>query len=103
MALVQKFNNVTTKNIIKINDLITSLHYKVLKAHKITTRFGETVTLCLLMQDRTESWVYLPKRYTSVFTQEEMDNINSSQTTIYLQYDSVCQKTNTYLLTLTSQ
>ena len=103
MALVTTFNNIKTHSSVKITDLKPQVQYKVLESKKIKTKYGETVSLKLKINEQTASWVFLPKRYTNVFTEIEITNINSGQSKIALEYHGICVNTKAYLLTLHAQ
>ena len=100
MSLVQHFNEVTTQTTTKLSELAPNIKYKVLRAKKLQTKYGESVTLCLKLADDKTAWVFIPKRYICVFNDTEIENINQGHTTVCLEYKGVCSKTKAFLLEL---
>ena len=92
MCLVHSFNSIATQTTINISDLTPHIQYKILKANKLKTKYGDSVTLCLEIYYKTIAWVLVPKRYISIFTETEINNINTGHTKVCLEYKDVRQK-----------
>jgi hypothetical protein len=45
--------------------------------------------------------VFLPRRYSEVITDEDIDRFNSNKAKLYLIYRGLCEQTNGFLLSIT--
>lgn len=71
--LVNKFNSYNTKSIIHIKDLDDSIKYNILKAKRVTTKYGATIQLEL-----ENNIMYLPNRYNAL-TDNEIKDLSSEK------------------------
>jgi hypothetical protein len=78
MELVRNFQGATICHSVKIGSMEVGRKYPVTHAEKTTTKFGPTVLLNIaLTVENNES--FLPKRYSSAFTDIDIDGINSQR------------------------
>ena len=86
MALSQRFSDVTC-DVVHVNSLKVKQSYPIVKAERVKTRYGETVSLSikdpqnLSVKDLkpTLMKVFLPKRYAAVITDADISSINDDQ------------------------
>jgi hypothetical protein len=71
MALSQKFRNVVPGAAVSMSFLYVDHRYPVVHADHAETKYGPTIRLALREQ-LTISLVLLPKRYSEVFTDEDV-------------------------------
>ena len=70
--------------------------YPITIARRIDTKYGESVLLTILGLDEKLVSVFLPKRYTTAFTEGDIEMINSKKVTLNLIYNGTCEKTKSY-------
>jgi hypothetical protein len=72
----------------------------VLRAERLKTRYGTTVLLTLRESVERCVNVFLPKRFTQVFTDDDILDINYGRVVVNLTYHGQCEKTSAYQLSL---
>ena len=72
--------------------------YPIIGAELITTKFGPTVLMRIKEQPTKVVKVYLPKRYSAIVSDEDIELINSREVSLNLLYKGTCEKTNSYNL-----
>jgi hypothetical protein len=92
MELIQRFKAVTATRFISISALQQENSYRFIKATRVQTRYGESVTLTLDGSDDNMYNIFIPKRNVNVFTDSDLQNINEGQTSILLVYKGKCNK-----------
>jgi hypothetical protein len=101
MDLAQKFEAARSTNIINIGKLDVGLEYHVLLAARANTKHGPSIVLTLLDNEvNTVVKVYLPSRYYSVFTDQDIEDINSQKVHYNFIYKGQYEKTRAYDVTL---
>ena len=76
MAFAQRFNEVTS-DITHISELEVYRSYRIQRADKVTTRFGETILLGIRETPKERLFkVFLPQRYFTVFKDDDLQAIN---------------------------
>jgi hypothetical protein len=94
MELSKKFNVATSSTVVRIEKFDVDKKYPIVRAERTTTRFGETILLSI--QDSSSSSVifkvFLPKRYASVFSDEDINSINTGKESLNLIYKGTCEK-----------
>jgi hypothetical protein len=88
---------------VKIGSLETERPYPIKHAQRVDTRFGPTVLLSIRDSDFTLRKVFLPRRYSEVVSDEDIDCINSGKAKLNLVYKGVCAQTNGLLLPTTGE
>jgi hypothetical protein len=91
MELTQRFRSVTCKKFLSIGELQEKHPYVIIQAVKKSTKFGESILLTLRDSDDLIS-VYLPKRYVNVFTEHDIEQINTEQISLRLIQNGKCEK-----------
>jgi hypothetical protein len=87
---------------VSIATLEVSQPYKILQAERTTTQFGSTVVPMLVdtLQEGATSRVYLPRRYSVLFTGSDVDDINQGRVNLYLTHEAKCPRTKAHNLSL---
>ena len=78
MDLIQKFDGVTCDGTASVSDLDLNRKYRILQAKRLTTRFGHTVILTVKGEDAAPVQIFLPRRYSEVFMNTDIEQINSN-------------------------
>jgi hypothetical protein len=76
MALSQKLLNVVSASTVSVSSLYIEHRYRVLRAEHVETKFGPTIRLDIREQDDNIVSLFLPIRYSEVFTDEDVAAIN---------------------------
>ena len=103
MDLAKKFEDATTSAScasVNISSLILNRPYPIVRAKRVTTKFGSTVMLSIRDTDEQLIQIFLPKRYASVVSDDDISKINSRTKYINLVYKGLCEKTRSYLLAI---
>jgi hypothetical protein len=79
MAFSQKFLNVVSAAAVSLSRLYIDHRYPVLRAEHVETKFWPTIRLEISEQDDFIVRVFLPRRYSEVFTNEDVIAINEQQ------------------------
>jgi hypothetical protein len=99
--LSQKFEAALSTDVINISKLDVGLEYPVLLAARANTRHGPSIVLTLLDNEvNTVVKVFLPSRYYSVFTDPDIEDINSQKVHYNFIYKGQKEKTRAYEVTL---
>jgi hypothetical protein len=81
--------------------LETNRKYPIMKAETVTTKSGPTVLLTITdLQHNNNVKVFIPKRYSYVFSDEDIESINSQKVSLNLIYKGLCEKTKSYILAI---
>ena len=73
----QKFQRVSCTRYVPVTSLVVDHRYQILGAERAVTRFGPTVMLRMVGTDNTAIKMYLPRHYAAVFTDDDVEKINS--------------------------
>lgn len=74
--------------------------YPIIKAEQMTTKFGSTVLLNLKGEQYKIVKVFLPKRYSIVFPDEDIESINLLKISLHLIYKRTCAQSKSYILAI---
>ena len=97
---VQKFEGVTWDKTVSVCDLERTRKYPILRAKWITTRIGRAVVLNIRDSLQDPAHVFLPKMYSDVVTDDDIEKIITNAVFLNLVYRSVCSTKKAYLLTI---
>ena len=100
MDLTQKFDGVTCDTTVSVSELDENRKYRILQARRLTTRFGPTVILTVKYEYAKPLQVLLPRRYRDVFSDTDIEQINSNVVFLHLLLKGVCPTTKAYLLAI---
>jgi len=76
MDLVRKFNEEATCDLIPIDKLQVDVKHQILRAERVYTRYGPAVVFTLQGPESRRYRVYLPRRYHTLITEEDIIAIN---------------------------
>jgi hypothetical protein len=85
---------------VNIGTLLKDIPFPLLRAERLQTRYGTTVLLTHRESVERCVKVLLPKRFTQVFTDDEIVGINDGRVTVNLIYHGQCEQTSAYQLSL---
>jgi len=105
MEVAKKFENATvsaSSASVTISTLVLNTLYPIVRAKRITTKFGSTVLLSIRDSDEQLVQIFFPKRLASVVSDEDIAKINSRSIYLNLMYKGICEKTKSYLLAIDS-
>jgi hypothetical protein len=97
MDLDRKFEDVTS---VKISSLEVDRKYLITHAERIVTKFRPTVLLNIMDTPFHTVKVFMPKRYGSVFSDSDIENINTEKVSLHLVYKGICDKNTLHILTI---
>jgi len=100
MDLAQKFERVACDKTISVTELDPNRKYRILRAKRPKTRFGPTAVLTIRDSVEAPAQVFLPRRYSDVVTDTDIEQINSNAVFLHLVYRGVCSTTKAYLLAI---
>jgi len=98
MDLSAKFKMISSCQQIKITSLRDDTPYPIERAGKVQTKYGEAIILTLQESPQTFMKVFLPKRYGSVFTDNDLRSINVKSVSLNLKYIGTSPDSNSYIL-----
>jgi hypothetical protein len=90
MSLAKKFVEASSFHTVKIGSLDTGKPYPITQA-RVGTRFGPTVLLTIRESELDLKKVFLPRRYSEVITDEDIERFNLGK--LYLIYEVVWEQT----------
>jgi len=101
MELPRKFQSATPSRSININELDTDRKFLIVSAKRITTKFGPTTLLNIHDSDSAAGLqIFLPKRYSEVTSDDDIDKINKNSFSQNLIHNDKCRITRSYLLAI---
>jgi len=72
MDFAQKFEGITYATNISVSELDVNLKHRILQVRRLTTRFGTSVILTVKNENAAPVQVFLPRRYSDVFSDTEI-------------------------------
>jgi hypothetical protein len=72
--------------------------YPIVGAQRVVTKYGPTVLLCIKDRPYNTIQVFIPKRYNTVFIEEDINSINEQNVLLHLVYKGMCDKSKSYIL-----
>ena len=100
MDLTQKIDGVACDTTVSVSELNENRKYRILQARLLNTRFGPTVILTVKSEDAAPIQVFLPRRYSDVFSDMDIEQINSNVVLLHLIFKGMCPATKAYLLAI---
>ena len=98
MDLKVRFVAADISDVVKVNELEVGRKYPISKATRLDTKYGERILITILEFGENPVSVFLPKRYSGAFTDDDIDRINFKITKLHLIYKGTCEKTRAYKL-----
>jgi len=101
MDLTKKFKMVTSCQPTKITCLKIGTPYPIDRAERVQTKFGEAILTTLRAESpHTFVKVFLPRRYGSIFSDDDLRSINDKTISLSLKYLGIHTASNSYILEL---
>ena len=97
MDLSAKFKMITSCQQTKITSLKNNT-YPIERAVRVQTKYGEAILLTLRESSQTFVKLFLPKRYGSLFTDDNLRSINEKSISLSLKYLGTSPDSNSYML-----
>jgi hypothetical protein len=98
MSLNKKFQEAASSYAIKISTMEVDRKYQITHAKRMVTKYGPTVLIGINDSEYNIVKVFMPKRYGSIFTDDDMNSMNSQKAALRLIYKVLCEKTKSYIL-----
>jgi len=98
MDLDKRFEESTAYETVSVASLEPHLRYPVIRAKRLSTKFGMSVVFTLRNSDFNVVQVFLPQLYSDVVTDADIESINSECIDLNLVYKWVCESSNAYIL-----
>jgi len=100
MDPAKRFEEATAYTSVNLSSLEINKLYPFVHAQRITAKYGPTVLLWIRVSETRTVQVFLPKQYSAVISDDDMDKINSKAVYLYLVYKGKCETSKSYLLTI---
>ena len=102
MNLVKGFDEATAYTSVKLSALERNKLYPRVHAKRIATKYGPTVLLSIRVSETNIVQILLPKRYSAVISDDDMDTIISNAVSLNLVYRGMCETSKSHLLAMKS-
>ena len=83
--------------------LPTDRKYPITHAERVATRFGPAIIVAIRDTPNRILKVFMPRRFYSAFSDEELEEINSAKVALNLVYKGQCVNTHAFKVTVESQ
>jgi hypothetical protein len=104
MDLAQKFQTASATDVISIDSLDVGLEYPIVLAAKVKTRYGPRIVLTLRFDEEFKVLkVFLPARYYSLFSDADIEVINSQTVHYNFVYRCRNEKTRAFNIVITKE
>jgi hypothetical protein len=100
MDLTSKFHEEATCDLIPVDNLQVEVKNLILRAERVSTRYGPSIVLTLRGPESQRYKVYLPRRYSAQVTDDDITAINQHHAVLYLVYKGTCRSTSQHLLNI---
>jgi len=100
MDLSRKIQELDSCYNMKLSSLQVDRKYPITFAERISTRFGPAIVLAIRDTPDRILKVFMPRRYFSAFSNEDIDDINSAKVTLNLLYKGQCVNTRAFKVTI---
>jgi len=98
--LGKRFEEATAYASVSIASLEPHKRYPIIRAKRLSTKFGMSVVLTLRSSDTTIVQGFLPQRHSDIVTDADIHSINFGAVELNLVYKSLCESSNSYLLAI---
>jgi len=102
MDLTKRFEEATAYASVNVNTLEPHKLYPIIRAKRIPTKYGPTVVVTLRIAETDIVQVFVPKRYSDLVSDADIDAINSKAVSVLLMYKGICEYSKSYLLAIES-
>jgi len=101
--LAKRFDEATVYESVNVNSLQPHIFYAILKAKRIPTKYGPSIVLTIRISETRIVQVFLPKHYSEVMSDTDINDITSKAVSLHLVYKGICEFSKAYLLAIESQ
>jgi hypothetical protein len=98
MALTQRFRDVVLDSAVRIGDLTVDKVYPVLRAEFVDTKYGLSILVTIRESDAHCVKVFLPRRYSLCFYEEDVSAVNERTVNYRLIYKGLGSTSRAYIL-----
>jgi hypothetical protein len=98
MALTHKFGDAVSGAAVNISSLYMDTRYPVLHAERVETKYGLSIGLTIREGEDNSVKVFLPRRYSAVFWDEDVAVMNEQTVQYYLTYKGKISSSNSRIL-----
>jgi len=98
MNLPQKFVEAASAQAIRINIMDIDRKHLIVQVDRITTKFEPTFLLSIRAKPFNVVTVFMPRRYSTAFSDRDIQKINTQSVKLNLVYRGHCSKSNSYVL-----
>jgi hypothetical protein len=102
MELARHFAVVTFKRTVSTSELQRDKQYRITNAVQVNTKYGQSIVVTVEDEGNTAYRVYLLKRYFSVFSDKEIQEINEGKINLFLVYEGKYEKSSAFAISLTA-
>ena len=100
MDLKAKFERANNCGNVSISKLEVNRPYAIGGARWVKTKFGDTVVLHLATSSTETVRVFLPRRYASLFSDADIEDINKRAISLNMIYKGICPLSKCYILSI---
>jgi len=100
MDFGKRFEEATAHASVSVASLEPRKQYPIVRAKRISTKYGLAVVLTLQGPDAGIVQVFLSHRYSDVMMDADLESINSKAVALNLVYKGVCESSKAYLLAI---
>ena len=100
MDLSARFAQVASGNVVGVNTLDEGRRYPVTFAQRQQTQYGPSILPTLRVDPTTNVKIYLPKRFTEVFQDDDIGQINTSARCYHFVFHGRYPNSRSFKLTL---
>jgi len=100
--LAKQVEEATSCTSLNLSSLEINKLYLIFRAKRITTKYRPTVLLSIRDSEANMVQFFLPKRYSVVISDNDVDKINSKPVSLNLVCKGICEDYKSYLLAIES-
>ena len=95
--ITKRFEETTANASVNVNTLEPHKLYPIIRANRIPTKYGLSFVLTPRITETNIVQVFLPKRYSNMLSDVDINAINSKAVSLHLVYKGVCESSKSYL------
>jgi hypothetical protein len=100
MNLKLKFEEADISDVIQVSEMEIGKRYLICNARRVHTRYGSSVLLTIEGFSERPVSVFLPKRYSSVFTDDDICRIHYKRTVLHVIYKGTNERSKAYKMSI---
>jgi hypothetical protein len=100
MDLRHKFEEADISDVIQASEMDIGRRYPICNARRVETRYGPSVLLTIDgFRERPVS-LFLPKRYSAVFSDDDICRIHSKRSLFHIVYNGTDDQSKAYIMSI---